>query len=163
MGLEMPEIFAKSWSHWAWLAVPAVAFLVFRCWPSRTPTGLGVHDGHLAACPDKPNCVCSQEAAGDHRIEALPFTGDADAAFRQAVEAAKTLPGARLVEQQDGYARVECVTRVCGFVDDLELLLEADQNVIHVRSASRVGYSDLGVNRARVDALRQRFKTTSEK
>jgi uncharacterized protein (DUF1499 family) len=154
----MPEILAKSWSNWAWLAVPAAAFLVFRCWPSRTPAGLGIHDGRLAECPAKPNCVCSQSASEEHHIEAFSFSGEPEPAFRQAIEAAKSLPGARLVEQGDGYARIECVTRIFGFVDDLELLLDPAQHVIHVRSASRVGYSDLGVNRARVESLRSKFE-----
>ena len=155
----MPAILAKTWWTWAWIALPVIAFLVFRCWPSRMPAGLGVRDGQLAACPAKPNCVCSQSASPEHRIDALPFTGDPPAALRRAIEAAKSLSGARLVEQRDDYARVECVTRVFGFVDDLELLLDPVQHVIHVRSASRVGYSDLGVNRARVDQLRKRMKS----
>lgn len=120
------------------------------------PAGLGVRDGRLAACPGSPNCVSSQAPPADaHRVEPLRYTGPRGAALARLIAAVEGLPGARLVERRDDYLRVECTSRLFRFVDDLELYLPpGEEGVVHVRSASRVGHSDLGVNRARVEALR---------
>lgn len=128
------------------------------CSASR-PTTLGVHAGRLTDCASSPNCVASQAAReDDHFVEPLTFTGDADVAWNAAMAAAKALAGATVVEERDGYLWVECTSRVFRFVDDLELQLAAETRRIDVRSASRLGYSDLGVNRARIERLRRDFE-----
>ncbi len=117
--------------------------------------GLGVVAGRLADCPLSPNCVCSDAADPERRIG--PFVlamapGDAWIAIREAVT---SLPRTRIVKRTDDYLHAQCSSKWFGFVDDLELHLRtAHGNVVAVRSASRIGYSDLGVNRARVDQLR---------
>lgn len=119
---------------------------------------LGIVDGQLRPCGTKPNCVCSQSAAGPHATQALAI-GDEDyaAAFDRARRAVEALPRTALVEAAPGYARYECCSFLFRFADDVELLLDEPAGVIQVRSASRVGYSDMGVNRKRVEAIRAAY------
>lgn len=118
------------------------------------PADVGV--GRLAPCPGTPNCVASQAADASHAIAPLRYRGDPTAAMRRLADAAAGLPGARVVTARPDYLHVEYVSRVMGFVDDLEAVPGAS-GVIDVRSASRVGRSDFGVNRERVEALRSAF------
>ena len=125
----------------------------------RPPSNLGVKDGRLARCPGSPNCVASQADPADatHFIAPIAFKGDARAAWRALRETVVASERAKIVDEQDGYLRAEFATKLLGFVDDVEFLLDAPARVIHVRSASRLGKRDLGVNRARIEALRTRL------
>lgn len=119
------------------------------------PDDLGVSDaGRLGPCPASPNCVSSEAEDDAHRVEPLRLAAPAARAWRVAQEEVAALPGARIVEQTPDYLRAECSSALFGFVDDLELQLRADEGVIALRSASRVGHGDMGVNRGRVDTLR---------
>jgi len=119
------------------------------------PNKLGVNNGVLAACPSSPNCVSSQAVDDAHRIAPLAITGDPDVAFARL----KLVLGRRgditIIEEKPGYLRVELRTTL--FVDDGEFFLDRDQRVIQVRSASRLGYSDLGKNRSRMEEIRSQF------
>lgn len=119
----------------------------------KRPAHLGVHDGRLAPPPRKPNCVSSQAAGGPAAIEPLRFSGDPAAAMQrlQTLVAAE----AEIIEATQDYLYAEYSTPLMGFVDDVEFLL--GDGVIHLRSASRLGYSDLGANRKRIERLRARF------
>lgn len=116
-------------------------------------TGSRVEQGKLAPCPDTPNCVNSQ-AAGSSAIAPLAYCGDAQLAWARLHAVLSRWPRIRIVAYADGYLRAEARSRVFGFVDDVEFVLDLDAEVIHVRSASRVGYSDFGVNRRRIEKLR---------
>lgn len=116
-----------------------------------------VVDGHLAPCPDSPNCVCSQDPRPQHQVDALPYLGESDAALARLTDIVRSEPRTRIVETGPQYLRAEFRTRVFRFVDDVEFLVDPARGVIEVRSASRVGYSDLGVNRRRVERLRALF------
>ncbi len=130
----------------------------FGCAAPR-PSNLGARAGRLSPCPDSPNCVSSEAATSSERyVPPLSFEGGANDAWQRAREAALSLPGAQLVEERDDYLWIEVTTRALRFVDDLELLLDANERRIDVRSSSRVGYSDLGANRRRVEALREEFE-----
>jgi len=131
-----------------------IAFLLAACAGER-PGNLGVRDGALAPCPSSPNCVSSFAGDGRHRIDPLAFTGDADEAFGRLKRVLAARGDSSVVEEGEGYLRVELRTRL--FVDDAEFLLDRARRVIQVRSASRVGYSDLGKNRSRVEEIRARF------
>lgn len=118
------------------------------------PTTLGLRAGRLEACPSRPNCVCSDDNDDGHQIQALRLAqphADAWAAARRAVLA---LPRTRIVTEREDYLHAECASALLGFVDDLELHLRAGDGIIAVRSASRLGYRDFGVNRKRVERLR---------
>ncbi len=116
--------------------------------------GGSVVQERMASCPASPNCVSSQEERASHRVEPLSVVGSPSDAFRRAAEAVRTLPRTTIRTEESGYLHAECASALFGFVDDLELELDQAAGVIHVRSASRVGHSDLGVNRRRVERLR---------
>jgi len=120
------------------------------------PKNLGVQGGKLAACPNKPNCVSSQASDDPHAISPLNFSGDPVAAMKKLKSVVQAMPRTQVVESRPDYLYVEFSTPLMGFVDDVEFY--GDGKVIHVRSASRLGYSDLGVNRKRVEAIREAFR-----
>ena len=118
---------------------------------------MGVTGGRLAACPDSPNCVSSQSADPRHAIDPLRYEGTAEKARELLIEAVSGMKRARIVVAEDRYIHAEFTSAFFRFVDDVEFLLDDGTRTIHVRSASRVGYSDLGVNRRRVEEIRSRF------
>lgn len=125
------------------------------------PNNLGTRGGLLAACPASPNCVSSQADDKRHRIAPLVFSGDLDAAFARLKLVLGRRKDTTIMEELTGYLRVELRTVL--FVDDGEFLLDRMRNVIHVRSASRLGYSDLGKNRSRLEDIRSQFLAAEEK
>lgn len=139
----------------AGLCLALVAVVGLAGCKSIAPEVIGLQDGALAQCPGKPNCVLSQNSDAEHAIEPLAFTGtaaEAQAAL-QRVLAAYEGEKAEVVRAEDNYMHVTFTTPVMKYVDDLELLILPGEK-IHVRSASRVGRSDLGANRKRVEAIR---------
>lgn len=125
---------------------------------SRSMQVTSGHDGdQLPPCPDSPNCVSSQApVSNSHYIAPL---GNADGNTWQVLLAAlDTLEGAKLISLESDYAYYTFQTPLMGFVDDVEFLNAPGQGVIHVRSASRVGRSDMNANRNRVELIRSRLK-----
>lgn len=108
----------------------------------------------LAPCPDSPNCVSSLAEDEGHFTPPLAYQGEVEKVWLAAKEAILAQPRTVIVEERPGYLRAEATSRIFRWVDDLELALEEETAQIHVRSASRTGYGDLGVNRKRVEALR---------
>ncbi len=115
------------------------------------PQNIGVNDGRLSPCPDSPNCVSSFETGEEHGIAAL------DANLPQIQQILLSLDEANIVEQTSNYLYAEFTSRIMGFVDDVEFLYDSSSNQTHVRSASRLGQSDLGANRKRIEAIRARL------
>lgn len=120
------------------------------------PINLGVHEEQLAPCPSSPNCV-SSFAQDEHKIEAIKHLDSLKQARTKLLDVLKQFENAQIITDQERYIRCEFTSRIFGFVDDVEFLIQSD--LIHVRSASRLGYSDLGVNRDRIEAIRQAFTT----
>lgn len=134
------------WTGWlAWLSCS-----------SKTPD-VQLVDGHLRPCPETPNCVSSESVAPQSRIEPLRFKGAPQAAWSDLESSIRDL-GGNVVEQRGGFLRATFTSRIFRFVDDVEFRMVAEEGVIHLRSASRVGRSDMGVNRERVERLRQLFE-----
>ncbi|QDT40772.1 hypothetical protein Pan241w_08310 [Gimesia alba] len=129
---------------------------------SSPPANLGVVDQHLSPCPDSPNCVCSQDQSPAHQIAPLQYSGPKNEAVQQLTEILNRQRGCRIVVQNEDYLRAEFRSLCFRFVDDVEFLVDSRQNVIHVRSASRVGYSDLGANRKRIEAIRKMFANSND-
>ena len=127
---------------------------MFGCAGER-PNNLGVKGNVLAACPASPNCVSSQADDEQHRIAPLTFSGNPDNAFARLKRVLGQRGDTTIIEEKQGYLRVELRTTL--FVDDGEFLLNPAQSVIHLRSASRLGYSDLGKNRSRMEEIRRQF------
>ena len=119
------------------------------------PDNLGAKDGLLAPCPASPNCVSSQAGDERHRIAPLHFSGEPAAAFARLKRIVSSRSDATVVEDLPDYLRVELRTLL--FVDDGEFLMDRTSKVIQVRSASRLGYSDLGKNRSRIEEIRSQF------
>ena len=119
------------------------------------PDHPGVQAGRLAPCPGSPNCVSSQATDPRHAIAPLSLNDDPRTAFSRLKETLAGRSDTTVVEEGPGYLRVEFRTRL--FVDDGEFLLDPDRRLIQLRSASRLGYSDLGKNRRRMEEIRSRY------
>jgi uncharacterized protein (DUF1499 family) len=126
---------------------------------SPRPQNLGVTDGRFAACPSSPNCVSSQAATDDsHHIEPIQFSGDPAAAYQTLLNIVQEMPRTDVIETVEGeYIYAETRSNFWGFIDDLEIYIDADENLIHMRSAARLGQSDMNVNRQRTQQIRQQF------
>ncbi len=118
------------------------------------PTDLGTTDGHLQPCPASPNCVVSQGADEDHSITPLRYKRDRETARETLLALLEKQPRTEVVQQTPDYIEVEFTSRLMGFVDDAEFYFPPNEKVIHVRSAARLGESDLGVNRRRIEQFR---------
>ncbi len=121
---------------------------------SAPPESLGVRDGRLAPCPSSPNCVFTDSADESHRTPAFRLRMPAAEAWPLVQAAVAALPGTVIVSASDDYIHAESTTPLMRYVDDLEVQLQPEQERIAVRSASRVGWSDMGTNRERVWELR---------
>ena len=113
------------------------------------------NDEKLQTCPSSPNCVCSDDTSDSHAIEPFRFSGEAAAAWAALRAALLEEPRTRISKESDDYLHAEARSALFRFVDDLEFSLRSEEGLIAVRSASRVGYSDLGVNRRRIERLRE--------
>ena len=113
----------------------------------------------LAPCPDSPNCVSSLAPDSDreHYIAPFSFSGDPAAAWQRLRTAVLAEKRVTIVQERKGYLHAEMRSLIFRFVDDVEFSLAADADLINVRSASRMGYSDFGVNRKRVERIRAAF------
>jgi uncharacterized protein (DUF1499 family) len=141
--------------HTAWLLL-LTPVLLMGCSGTR-PVGPGARDGRLLPCPSSPNCVSSQAPDEGHRIEPLPFTGPAPDAIGRLKAIVQAMPRTAIVTVTDTYLHAEFTSALFRFVDDVEFLADDTAKVIHVRSASRLGTSDLGVNRKRIEEIRRRW------
>lgn len=133
-------------------------------WTAKRPQTLGIENGRLSECPQSPNCVCTQSASREHWMEPLIIRDPAsiDAEWDRLSRVVAEMKGASLITETDNYQHVEFRTPFFGFVDDVELFLDRESQRIHFRSASRVGYSDLGLNRKRMEELRRRFAESND-
>ncbi len=133
-----------------WLGV---ALLISGCSGERPPH-LGSVNSHLADCPLTPNCVSSFSKDPEHQISLLQFASTPE----QLIEDLKTIlhetEEAHIITIGEHYIYAEFTSKVFRFVDDVEFLLDPQTQTLHFRSASRIGHSDLGVNRERIETLK---------
>lgn len=111
----------------------------------------------LPLCATSPNCVSSEAEEPSHFVEPIHYTGSAQGAMKRLKQAVLMLPRTTLVEETPEKMHAECRSKWMGFVDDVICILDAEQSVIQISSASRIGYYDFGVNRARVEKIRLSF------
>jgi len=130
---------------------------LFSC-VGRRPDNLGVASGGLAPCPSSPNCVSSDARDAAHAVAPFALAVEPGAAWEAARAAVAAWSRTRIVDETESYLHAECSSALFGFVDDLELQLRPAEQSIAVRSASRLGHSDLGVNRKRVERLREELR-----
>ena len=142
------------------LALVSLGALFAAAHQSRSkPPDYGLDAGRLRACPASPNCVCSEPGATGpaHAIEPLPLGEREPAAAWQALQDAIAEDGGEVVFAAGDYLAATFRTPLFGFVDDLEIRIDAAASLIHIRSASRVGYGDFGANRKRTEKFRKLF------
>ena len=137
----------------AWILV----FCTSACAATSPAARTGDADSGLKSCPSSPNCVSSIAPQGGHHIEPIAYTGDRQIVWNSLVKILKSFKRTRIVVQQNDYIHAEFASGLFGFVDDVEFVFPADAKVIQVRSASRTGYYDFGVNRRRIEDLRRRL------
>ncbi len=130
----------------------------FGVFSGKRPANLGVSSGKLAACPATPNCVSTQASDQEHAIEPLLITGTAKQAHDNLMAIIEGMPRTNIVTNDPGYIYVEFKTAWMGYTDDVEFWIDEPAGVIHFRSASRLGAGDLGLNRRRMEAIRQQFE-----
>lgn len=135
-----------------------VSFFVYVKVGNKMPEDLGITEGVLKPCPTSPNCVSSQTSSDDevHFAEPIIYTGERKATqlFIESSMLNYSDMKVRLVTSELGYVHFEVKSRLIGFIDDVEFYFPEDDSIVHVRSASRVGYYDFGVNRERVNRVR---------
>lgn len=125
-----------------------------------TLAGFGLAADQLAPCPDSPNCVSSQAGNTNQRVEALHYADDTATANKRLLSVLKNMDRTTIQHADALSIRAEVRSAFFGFVDDLTFYFDAP-GVIQVRSASRLGYADFGVNRQRVEEIRTRFNSTA--
>ena len=124
----------------------------------KTVTGeTGLKDGRLLPCPDKPNCVCTQDPAERHRIEPIRYDVTQEEARERLLRVVRHMSQSTLVKADPDYIHVEFRSAFFEFVDDVEFLFDDAAKLIHFRSAARTGYYDFKVNRNRMEDIRKRF------
>tara|TARA_R110001599_G_scaffold19691_4_gene75194 strand:- start:1792 stop:2184 length:393 start_codon:yes stop_codon:yes gene_type:complete len=114
---------------------------------------LGVRDNQLAPLSKKPNCVSSQTENMSKKVNALSYSKSLQEQMGDVVAVLSGMSGANIMQKSDNYLYVVFTTTIMRFKDDVEVYLDDEAKQLHFRSASRVGYSDLGVNRKRYEAF----------
>lgn len=118
---------------------------------------VGVIDGKFHSCPKSPNCVSTQSTDEKHKMDPIKFEGSLEEAKSKITTIITTLKRSRIVTDTENYLHIEFRTAVWRFVDDVEFLFDDTEKIIHFRSAARLGYSDMGVNRKRMGNIKDSF------
>ena len=142
------------------ITILGLAMLSFS---GKRPDHLGVSNGQLYPVPDSPNAVSTQTDDVTKSMPAIELNGlSPAAAMEKIVKVVDSLPRTMIVERSDNYLHVEFRSLIFRFVDDVEFFIDAETDRVHFRSASRVGHSDLGANRKRMENIvalcQQQFK-----
>jgi len=135
------------------------SFLLMGC--TGTMPDLGINNGRLTPCPKTPNCVNSQAVGEKCYIQPIEYTGAQQKARFHLLQVLESEDQAKILTTQENYVRAEFKSAFFGFVDDVEFYFSESQTsekVIHVRSASRIGYSDFGTNRKRIERIKSKLK-----
>ena len=121
------------------------------------PHNHGLKNNMLLPCPKSPNCVLSQSSDPKHQIQPIHYSTSVETAKERLNQVILSLDGTRIITQDEEYWHVEFITRWLRFIDDVEFYFPVSEALIHLRSASRSGYWDVGVNRKRTKEIRSRF------
>lgn len=140
-----------------------IAFFPLRWLVARAspmPDNLGVGNGRLTPCPESPNCVSTQAADELHGIAPIAYDGETAVAQQKILAILQADPSLTLISQTPTYLHAEARSSLWRFIDDVEFFFDEAEGLIHFRSASRLGYGDAGVNRQRMEAIRNAFDAT---
>lgn len=135
-------------------ALIVISLSLTGCGGAASKAG-GVVDGKLAPCPSSPNCVSTQAEADDsyHHMDPIPFTGSPADTQAKILAAIQAMPRTKVVTADPTYIHAEFTSGIMRYVDDVEFSIDADAGLINFRSASRMGYGDMGANRKRMNEL----------
>jgi len=125
---------------------------------SKIENQIGITDGKLAPCPKSPNCVSTQVSDKKHIIKPLKYNSTLKEAKLNILDIIESLKRTKIINETENYIHVEFRTRTFKFVDDVEFYFDDTEKIIHFRSASRVGWSDMGVNRKRMEKIRKLYE-----
>ena len=114
-------------------------------------------ENRLSPCPKSPNCVSSLSKNPKHAIEPLHYRGSQVEARQRLIEILENTKRVRVILAEPNYIHAEARSHFFKFVDDVEFVFPEEENIIHLKSASRIGYSDLGANRKRIERIRRDF------
>jgi uncharacterized protein (DUF1499 family) len=159
---QMNSVKPKQTSRYIVVAIGlAIAFLLWsnNIFAGSPPTNIGVNNGKLAACASTPNCVSSVTPSSDsqHAIAPITLTGDPAVVMAKLTQIVRSMPRTNIIKATNSYLYVEFTSNLMRFVDDVEFYLDESSKTIQVRSASRLGESDLGVNRQRIEEIRTKL------
>lgn len=144
----------KSTIKWM-MSTFLVTFLSASC--SVNDVSTGIKDGKLLECPSSPNCVSTQTRQAEKKMSSLPFSGDRESSKQKILAIVNSMNRVRIASETDVYLHAEFRSTLFRFVDDVEFFFDERENVIHFRSASRTGYSDMGVNRKRMAEISKQY------
>ena len=130
--------------------------ILLACATDQT-TKTGVPNDRLSPCPASPNCVSSLSEDTSRQVEPLTYTLTLEEAREKLISVINSMKRSEVVTVEENYLHATYTSSLFGFVDDVEFSFDDEKKIIHVRSASRTGYYDLGVNRRRVEEIRKRF------
>ncbi len=141
------------------IVVAVGLLLILAVWSRRSQVPRTAPlSNRLPDCPSSPNCVCSQASRDAQFIRPFDLRVNAESSLRTLRDVLERIPGAKIVTREERYLHVEFRTPTFGFVDDVEFLIDESAHAIQVRSASRIGYSDRGANRRRIESLRKLYE-----
>ena len=132
------------------------SILISAC-AGKAPTTIG----QFAVCPETPNCVSTKNINTKNYISPIYYKGSLDSAKRFLLLAIKPIKSVSIKKELEQFIHIEVTSKIFGFIDDVEFYLN-EPGIIHFRSASRLGYSDLGVNRERMETIRKTFQSLKE-
>jgi uncharacterized protein (DUF1499 family) len=136
------------------LIILLIGSFLSSCSDEKLPL-VGIRESRLTPCPDRPNCVSSQGSDSAYTVEPLNYDSEAEKIIADLKVVVGSMKGATIVSESAAYLHVEFQSDVFRFIDDVEFMVDDMAKVVHVRSASRVGYYDFGINRKRLEKIRQ--------
>lgn len=139
-----------------------ISLVILYLWweNSRFPKNLGVHNGHLAPCPNRPSCVSSESKEERHFVPPLSTAG-VENPMEELIKILLNKEKATLVKENPSYLHVEFRSPIFNFVDDAEFYYDKERDLIEVRSVARVGYYDFDVNKKRIEEIQREFQKSS--
>jgi uncharacterized protein (DUF1499 family) len=135
----------------------AIGLMILTGCQQTVAGATGLKDGKLRPCPDKRNCVCTQDPAEQNRIEPLRYDATPEEAREKLLGVIRHMERSTLVQVDPDYIHAEFRSAVFSFIDDVEFLFDDGAKLIHFRSAARTGYYDFNVNRKRMEDIRKQF------
>jgi uncharacterized protein (DUF1499 family) len=124
---------------------------------AKSKKPIGIVDGKLHPCPKSPNCVSTQATDEKQKMEPINYSGDLEDAKAKIIDIINSLKRSKIITNEENYIHIEFRTATFRFVDDVEFLFDDKEKVIHFRSRARMGYSDMGVNRKRMEKITKLF------